>query len=137
LLDEALRELERALLANPRDRAASLRYVQALRRAGLVAPDAAPGTLEPAPNPGIAAGDLVLVARRAWPRPAFEWLEAMDALIGSAWLVTRLERDGLGALLEGPSLREARFPGDPIVGRSFGFASLRRLAGPPAERRSP
>jgi hypothetical protein len=137
LLDEELRELERALIANPRDATLALRYLQALRRAGRVSPDAL--DVETPGNPGLAPGDLVLIARRSRPRPSFEWLPEMDALVGTTGVVLRLHRDGLGALLEGPSLREPRFPGDPGVGRSLGFASVLSIGGaaPRGGRRSP
>jgi len=127
VLDAELRDLERTLRASPRDRALSRRFLQALRRAGHVSEPPASEQLEPLPNPGFAKGDLALVVRRARPRPAFEWLAEMDALVGEVAPVARLERDGLGAVLEGPSVLEERWGGDPVVGRSFGFASLWKL----------
>jgi hypothetical protein len=128
--DPGLRDLERALRASPFDEALSLRYLQELRRAGRVAPDAPEGVFEPVPNPGIRAGDLVLVTRRSRPRVDFAWLPEMDALLGRVFRVKRATepasvaaRDGLSCFLEGPSLVDA--PG--VVGRSVGFASVVRL----------
>ena len=123
MLDETLRDLERALRESPRDRSLSARYLQALRRAGRIAPDAL-DQVEAVPNPGIRKGDLVLVARRSRPRAAFAWLEAMDARLGEVARVERLERDGLGVFLDGEPPVLPRWPGDPAVGRSFGFGSV-------------
>jgi len=60
-------------------------------------------------NPGFVVGDLVLVCRRARPRPHFAWLPEMDALVGEVAPIVRIARDGLSVRLEG---------------RSLGFASL-------------
>lgn len=127
VLDAELRELERALRESPRDSALARRLIAALRRAGHVGDPPPDDAAEPVPNPGFVKGDLALVVRRARPRAAFAWLPEMDGLVGELLPVLRLERDGLGAVLEGPSAREARWEGDPVVGRSVGFASLWRL----------
>ena len=129
LLDAECRELERAVRESPHDRTLSRRYLQALDRAGLVAPPAPDGVLEAAANPGLAVGALVLVARRARPRETFVWLPEMDASLGEVARIERLSRDGLTAVLEGERAKPARFPGDPRVGRTFGFASLIALGG--------
>lgn len=125
MFDSELRELERALQASPGDRALAQRFLQALRRAGHIAEPSS--GLEVAPNPGLATDDLALVIRPSRPRAAFEWLPEMDALVGEVASVVRLERDGLGAVLAVPRVRPERWPGDPFVGRSFGFASLRPI----------
>ena len=119
MLDTELRELERALRANPRDSALARRFLQALRRAGHVSlgPLGPLIETEPLANPGFAAGDLALVVRRAWPREAFQWLPEMEELLGVVAPVVRVHRDGLGAVLE------------VTPRRSFGFASLWRLDG--------
>ena len=133
MLDADLRELERVLRASPRDQALARRFFQALLRAGHV-PPGRPGPLvepEPAPNPGLAVGDLALVVRRARPRETFRWLPEMDERLGEVASVVRLHRDGLGAVLDVPAARPPRWEGDGAAGRSFGWASLRRLAAPP------
>jgi hypothetical protein len=127
VLDAELRELERALRESPRDSALARRFLAALRRAGHVGDPPPDDAVEPLKNPGFEKGDLAFVVRRARPRAAFTWLPEMDSLVGELVPISRLERDGLGAVLEGPSLRESRWEGDPPVGRSFGFASLWRL----------
>jgi hypothetical protein len=131
--DAELRDLERAVRASPGDEALSRRWLQELLRAGAVAPDAAPDVVEPVPNPGIAPGDLVLVARRSRPRAAFAWLPEMDSLLGCVLAVVRapppqrvgsiVVRDGLSCLLEGPSLLDTGALG-PVIGRSVGFGSI-------------
>jgi hypothetical protein len=86
----------------------------------------APGSLdpvEPVLNPGLAAGDLVLIVRRARPRIAFRWLEEMDGRVGDVARVTSVARDKLSAKLDD--------------GRSFGFASLRPLSAASRGSRSP
>ena len=121
--DIELRELERAVRTSPLDRDLSRRWLSELLRAGSIAAGAPAGTIEAASSPGVARGDLVLVARRAFPRATFAWLPAMDALVGEVHRVARLSRDGLTAQLEGPSSAAGPF----TIGRSFGFASLRAL----------